>query len=111
MKLILYSLVLFVLTACSNEEQRFVCVNEKLTTSEGLIIKNNEATLGYLSNMKLCESSGTKDIYSTDCSARNKYLTFIFDKVTYEANTISPASSDSRYVSNFTFYKCEKKIN
>ena len=109
MKLSLYLLVLVVLTACSNEEQRFVCVNEKLTTSEGLIIKNNEATLGYLSNMKLCESSGTKDIYSTDCSTRNKYLTFIFDKVTYEANTISPASSDSRYVSNFTFYKCEKK--
>jgi hypothetical protein len=109
MKLPLYLLVLVVLTACSSEEQTFVCVNEKYSTLEGLIIKNKEATLGYLSNMKLCESSGTKDIYSTDCSARNKFLTFIFDKVTYEANTFSPSSSDSKYTSNFTFYKCEKK--
>lgn len=108
MKLLLYSFIIF-LSACSSEEQRFACINEKLSTSDGLIIKNKEASLGYLSKMKLCETSGTKDIYSTDCSARNKYLTFIFDKVTYEADTFSPASSDSKYVSNFTFYKCEKK--
>jgi hypothetical protein len=62
MKLLLYSLVLFVLTACSSEEQRFVC------GSEGFIIKNNSATLGLLSNLKFCSKEGTVHIYSSDCN-------------------------------------------
>jgi hypothetical protein len=108
-KLILYSLVLFVLTACSNEEQRFVCVNEKLTTSEGLIIKNDELSFGLISKMKLCNKVGTKNIYKEDCSTKGKYVSFTFDIVSYDLEKVVPASSKSKYNYNFTFYKCVKK--
>ena len=41
MKILLYSLVLFILTACSNNEQRFVCALEgNKDRTEGLSIKN-----------------------------------------------------------------------
>ena len=41
MKLFFTSLVLFVLTACSNNEQRFVCALEgNKDRTEGLSIKN-----------------------------------------------------------------------
>ena len=110
MKLILYSLVLLLLSACSNEEQRFVCSKKSGGSSDGLIIKNKEASLGYLSKMKFCENQGTKDIYSTDCSYKSKYTSFTFDTVTYDADTFTPNSTDNKYIfSDFTFYKCVKK--
>ena len=61
-KLLLCSFIIFLLSACSSEEQRFVC------GSEGFIIKNNSATLGLLSNLKFCSKEGTVHIYSSDCN-------------------------------------------
>ena len=109
MKLLFYSFIIFFLSACSNEEQRFVCVNERLTTSEGLIIKNDELSFGLISRMKLCNKVGTKNIYKEDCSTKEKYVSFTFDIVSYDLEMLVPTSSDSKYNYNFTFYKCEKK--
>ena len=109
MKLLFCSFIIFLLSACSNEEQRFVCVNEKLTISEGLIIKNDELSFGLISKMKLCNKVGTKNIYKEDCSTKEKYVSFTFDIVSYDLEKIVPASSKSKYNYNFTFYKCVKK--
>ena len=60
MKQLLYSLVLFVLTACSNNEQKFVCGNE------GLIITKDSATIAFW-KYQFCGTQGTVNMYSTDC--------------------------------------------
>ena len=60
MKLFLYSLVLFVLTACSINEQKFVCGNE------GLIITKDSATIAFW-KYQFCGTQGTVNMYSTDC--------------------------------------------
>ena len=60
MKLFLYSLVLFVLTACSNNEQRFACENE------GLILTKDTATIAFW-KYQFCETQGTVNMYSTNC--------------------------------------------
>jgi len=96
MKLIFYIFVILLLTACSSEEQRFVCVNEKYSTLEGLIIKNKEATLGYLSNMKLCETAGTVSIYSTKCGAKDKYASLLFDTVSFSGEWCN-VDSENKY--------------
>jgi hypothetical protein len=101
MKLLLYSFIIFLLSACSNEEQRFVCEND------GLIIKNNVVTFGHLENMKFCEKSGTKNIYATDCSAKEKYFHVLtFDTVTYDIDLFF---SDNKINSSITYFKCVKK--
>ena len=94
MKQLLYSLVLFVLTACSNNEQRFVCGNE------GLIITKNKATLGVMDNLKFCSKSGTVNFYSTDCSkdAKSPFI-LSFDTVSLT------------YTENGTITKQCKKVN
>lgn len=60
MKLFLYPLVLFVLTACSINEQKFVCGNE------GLIITKDTATIAFW-KYQFCGTQGTLNMYSTDC--------------------------------------------
>ena len=60
MKLLLYSLVLVVLTACSTNEQKFVCGNE------GLIITKDSATIAFW-KYQFCGTQGTLNMYSTDC--------------------------------------------
>ena len=60
MKLLLYSFIIILLSACSNEEQIFVCENE------GLIITKDSATIAYL-KYNFCGTQGTVNLYSTDC--------------------------------------------
>ena len=60
MKLFFYPLVLFVLTACSINEQKFVCGNE------GLIITKDSATIAFW-KYQFCGTQGTLNMYSTDC--------------------------------------------
>ena len=109
MKFFLYSLVLFVLTACSNEEQRYVCTSPLLLSNEnvnhGLIIKNNKISFSALSDIPFCRKEGLLNIYSYDCSnSTNKNVTFIFDTVSYQiAQSFSGISGTSQY-------QC-KKIN
>ena len=109
MKLLFYSLVLFVLTACSNNEQRFVCANENnKERTEGLIIKNNVATIGSFSDMKFCFKSGTNNIYATECGTTRvePYSSLLFDTITYTTNlSVKSLGSSSTY-----WYQC-KKIN
>jgi hypothetical protein len=103
MKLLLYSFIIFLLSACSNEEQRFVCVNKSLLdSSDGLIIKNKEATFGYL-KMKLCETIGTKVIYSVNCLAKD--ISLELDTLSNDAVKSVPIFTKG---TDFIFYKCEK---
>lgn len=105
MKLLLYSFIIFLLSACSNEEQRFVCVNKSLLdSSDGLIIKNKEATFGYF-KMKLCETIGTKVIYSVNCLAKDKYISLELDTLSNDAVKFVPIFTKG---TDFIFYKCEK---
>ena len=109
MKLFFTSLVLFVLTACSNNEQRFVCALENnKDRTEGLIIKNNVATLGFYSDMKFCDKSGTNNIYATECGKTKveAYYNIFFDTISYTVN-LAVKSKDSY---NTYWYQC-KKVN
>jgi hypothetical protein len=106
MKLLLYSFVIFLLSACSNEEQRFVCSDLSGTTSDGLIIKNKEASFSSL-KLKYCETSGTVETYSTDCLAKDKFNYLSFDIVSYNG---SWGLIDSSYKGAGNHYiKCVKK--
>lgn len=91
-KIFLCSTTFFLLSSCSSE-QRFVCGNE------GLVIKNNSATLGVMNNLKLCSKEGTVSIYSNDCSkdAKSPFVIF-FDTV----------SLNLRESGNFLSTQCKK---
>ena len=109
MKLFFTSLVLFVLTACSNNEQRFVCAQENnKERTEGLSIKNNVATLGLYTDMKFCDKSGTNNIYASDCGKTKveTYYNIFFDTISYSTN-LAVKSKDSY---DTYWYQC-KKIN
>jgi len=76
MKLLLYSFVILFLTSCSNE-QKFSC------GTEGLILTNNKATLGFYS-LQFCEKNGTINMYSTNCKKEATGTSEIFfDTVSY----------------------------
>ena len=99
MKLLLYSFIIFLLSACSNGEQRYVCSYRdggSSLSSDGLIIKNKEASYGYLSKMKFCENQGTKDIYSTKCGAKDKYASLLFDTVSFSGEWCN-VDSENKY--------------
>jgi len=96
MKLLFCSFIIFLLSACSSEEQRFVCSYKEGGRSEGLIIKNKEATLSYFSNMKLCETTGTVSIYSTKCGVKDKYATLLFDTVSFSGEWCN-VDSENKY--------------
>jgi hypothetical protein len=103
MKLFLYSFILFLLTGCSNGEERFTCSNQYF--NDGLIIKNNIANFGLYSNMNYCDKQGTINIYSSECkSQKSEYYNLFFDTVSYQAN-INVKSKDSY---NSYSYQCMK---
>ena len=113
MKKILFVLLLsissVVLTACSNNEQRFVCSfqNNKDRT-EGLIIKNNVANLGLFTDMKFCGTTGTKNLYNSECGKTKieTYHYINFDTISYTADLV--VKLENSY--NTFSYQC-KKIN
>jgi hypothetical protein len=107
MKLIFYTFVILLLTACSSEEQRFVCSYKSGTSPDGLIIKNKEATLGVISNMKLCETAGTVSIYSTKCGAKDKYASLLFDTVSFSGEWCN-VDSENKYA-GCSSISCVKK--
>ena len=107
MKLLIYSFIIFLLSACSNEEQRFVCSNKSGSNSDGLIIKNKEANLGVISNMKFCETAGTVSIYSTKCGAKDKYASLLFDTVSFSGEWCN-VDSENKYA-GCSSISCVKK--
>ena len=84
MKLFLYSFILLSLTGCLDSEKRFTCQSKFGSSNEGLIIKNNKANLGSISDMKFCEKQGTVSFYSSDCNNSKKYTSIRFDIVSYD---------------------------
>jgi hypothetical protein len=93
MKLLIYSSVIFLLSACSSE-QRYVCGNE------GFIIKNSSATLGQIDNLKYCGKDGTVVTFSSDCKTTVGTVDIFFDTV----------SLNLRESGNFLSKQC-KKVN
>ena len=90
-------------------KQRFVCANENnKERTEGLIIKNNVATLGLYTDMKFCDKSGTNNIYATECGKTKveTYYNIFFDTISYTVN-LAVKSKDSY---NTYWYQC-KKVN
>ena len=88
MKQLLYSLVLFVLTACSNNEQRFVC------EEYGLILTKDKAVFSDNDNLEFCNKTGTVNLYSTNCkvyetSGLGKSLSFDTVAKTVRMNTFN----------------------
>ena len=109
MKLLFYSLVLFVLTACSGNEQRFVCsFQHDKERTEGLTIKNNVATLGLFTDMKFCGTTGTKNVYNSECGKTKieDYHYIYFDTISYAVDLRVKIGNSYNTFS----YQC-KKIN
>jgi len=77
MKFIFYSLVLFFLSACSNNEQRFVC-----DSNEGLVISKDKATY-QIFELNLCKKMGHVNVYSENC------LIFLSDATNKEEVTFT----------------------
>ena len=99
--------IIFLLSACSNGEQRYVCSYRDGASPDGLIIKNKEATLGVISNLKLCETAGTVSIYSTKCGAKDKYVSLLFDTVSFSGEWCN-VDSENKYA-GCSSISCVKK--
>jgi len=87
MKLLIYSSVIFVLSACSSE-QRYVC------EEYGLILTKDKAIFSDNENLEFCNKTGTVNLYSTNCkvyevSGLGKTLSFDTVAKTVRMNTFN----------------------
>jgi hypothetical protein len=119
MKLFLYSFILLLLTGCLNSEERFTCQSKFGSSNEGLIIKNNKAHLGSISDMKFCEKHGTVSFYSSDCNNSKKYTSISLDTVSYDLTLSIKSELTSSIRANLnldqnsssnSYYQC-KQVN
>jgi hypothetical protein len=87
MKLLIYSSVIFLLSACSSE-QRYVC------EEYGLILTKDKAIFSDNENLEFCNKTGTVNLYSTNCkvyevSGLGKTLSFDTVAKTVRMNTFN----------------------
>ena len=85
---VIYAFVILLLTACSSEEQRFVC------EEYGLILTKDKAIFSDNENLEFCNKTGTVNLYSTNCkvyevSGLGKTLSFDTVAKTVRMNTFN----------------------